>query len=109
MRLASHAKVNLHLQVVGKRSDGFHELRTVFQTIDLHDDVDVELVAGGGVALEVTGADLDGGPTNLAHRAASRFVERWAPGQGVRIRLAKRIPMGGGLGGGSSNAAAVLQ
>jgi len=108
MRVASHAKVNLHLQVVGKRSDGFHELRTIFQSIDLHDELEVEL-APAGVSLEVTGAALDAGPGNLAHRAATRFLERWAPGKGVRIRLDKRIPMGGGLGGGSSNAAAVLR
>src|SRR4051812_33297361 len=107
MRLPSYAKVNLHLQVVGKRADGYHELRTIFQTIDLADVVEVEL-GPPGVALTVTGADLSAGADNLAHRAASAFLARWAPTQGARIRLEKRIPMGGGLGGGSSNAATVL-
>src|SRR5207249_4473493 len=63
---------------------------------------------GSGVHLEVEGAALSAGPENLAHRAASGFLARWAPGHGVRILLSKRIPMGAGLGGGSSNAGAVL-
>jgi 4-diphosphocytidyl-2-C-methyl-D-erythritol kinase len=108
MRLPAFAKINLHLQVVGKRADGYHELRTIFQTVDLADAVDVEL-GGSDVALTVHGAELSAGPENLAHRAAAGFLARWAPGQGVRIRLEKRIPMGGGLGGGSSDAATVLR
>jgi 4-diphosphocytidyl-2-C-methyl-D-erythritol kinase len=108
VRLASYAKVNLHLQVVGKRADGFHELRTIFQSVDLADTVEVEL-APTGVALAVRGADLPAGPENLAHRAAAAFLERWGEGRGARIQLEKRIPMGGGLGGGSSNAATVLR
>jgi 4-diphosphocytidyl-2-C-methyl-D-erythritol kinase len=108
LSVASYAKVNLHLQVVGKRGDGHHELRTVFQTVDLADELTVEL-GGDGVRLAVEGADLSAGPDNLAHRAAARFLERWAPDQGVTLTLRKRIPMGAGLGGGSSNAAAVLR
>jgi 4-diphosphocytidyl-2-C-methyl-D-erythritol kinase len=106
--LRSPAKVNLHLQVVGKRGDGYHELRTVFQTIDLADELTVEL-GGTGVRLGIEGAELAAGPDNLAHRAAAGFLARWAPGQGVEITLRKRIPLGAGLGGGSSNAAAVLR
>lgn len=112
LSVPSYAKVNLHLQVVGTRGDGYHELRTVFQTVDLADELTVEL--GGtseraGVRLTVEGADLSAGPDNLAHRAAARFLERWAPDRGVALTLRKRIPMGAGLGGGSSNAAAVLR
>jgi 4-diphosphocytidyl-2-C-methyl-D-erythritol kinase len=106
---ASYAKVNLHLQVVGRRADGYHELRTIFQTVDLADSVSVELTGREGVEIETVGADLPAGPGNLAWAAADRFLARWAPGQGVTIRLEKRIPMGGGLGGGSSNAATVLR
>ncbi len=112
LSVPSYAKVNLHLQVVGKRGDGYHELRTVFQTVDLADELTVELGTasdGPGVRLTVEGADLSAGPDNLAHRAAARFLERWAPDQGVTLTLRKRIPMGAGLGGGSSNAAAVLR
>src|SRR5438046_88719 len=69
----SNAKVNLHLQVVGRRADGYHELRTIFQTVDLADELDVDLVPGGAIELAVEGADLPTGPTNLAHRAAAGF------------------------------------
>jgi 4-diphosphocytidyl-2-C-methyl-D-erythritol kinase len=105
--LPSYAKVNLHLQVVGRRADGYHELRTIFQTVDLADELTLEL-GSEGIRLAVEGAELSAGPENLARRAAAGFLGRWAPGRGVDIHLRKRIPMGGGLGGGSSNAATVL-
>jgi 4-diphosphocytidyl-2-C-methyl-D-erythritol kinase len=104
----SFAKINLHLQVVGRRADGYHELRTVFQTVDLHDSVTLE-AAASGVELTVVEGAAPPGDDNLASRAARAFLDRWAPMVGVRITLRKRIPVGGGLGGGSSNAAAVLR
>jgi len=103
----SFAKVNLHLEVVRRRPDGFHELRTIFTTVDLADELEIE-PAAAGVELEVEAGEAPDGPTNLAHRAASRFLERWRGLPGVRIRLRKRIPVGGGLGGGSANAATTL-
>ncbi|MCZ7650775.1 MAG: hypothetical protein M5U13_06255 [Thermoanaerobaculia bacterium] len=103
----SPAKVNLHLQVVGRRPDGYHELRTVFQTIDLEDRLLLAL-GGQGIEIECDGAGLPAGGENLAARAAAAFAARFAPGLAVRIRLEKRIPVGGGLGGGSSDAATVL-
>jgi 4-diphosphocytidyl-2-C-methyl-D-erythritol kinase len=105
----SFAKLNLHLQVVGRRADGYHELRTVFQSIDLHDLVTLEL-GGQGARLEVAEGppELPRDARNLAVRAAAAFLERFAPGAGVRVGLRKRLPLGGGLGGGSSNAATVL-
>ncbi len=108
----SFAKVNLHLQVVGRRADGYHELRTVFQTIDLHDRITLELapeLAPGAVELTVVGAPgLSTGAENLARRAAEASLAAYPVRAGVRIVLEKKIPLGGGLGGGSSNAAAVL-
>ncbi len=106
----SFAKLNLHLEVAARRADGFHELRTIFQTIDLADRLDIELTArSGGVTLEVRGSDLPADPTNLAWRAAERFLAAWGrPGEGARVVLHKGIPAGGGLGGGSSDAATVL-
>ena len=104
----SFAKVNLHLQVVGRRADGYHELRTLFQSIDLCDRIAVSLTAAPGVALTVRGADLPADASNLAWRAAEGYLARWAPTRGVSIELDKRLPMGGGLGGGSANAATVL-
>jgi 4-diphosphocytidyl-2-C-methyl-D-erythritol kinase len=99
--------VNLGLEVLGTRQDGYHELRTIFQTIALHDDV--VLWPGPDevrVRCDHPGVPLD--ESNLAWRAA-RDLRRYAGvGEGVEIVLTKRIPVAGGLGGGSSNAACVL-
>lgn len=106
--LRSYAKINLGLEVLGLREDGYHELRTLFQSVDLHDDIALRLTKTGRIAV---GCDHPGVPAddrNLAFRAA-RDLLAWAKrGEGVEIEIAKRIPVGGGLGGGSSNAAAVL-
>ena len=104
------AKVNLGLHVLYRRPDGFHELRTVFQTISLADRLRLDYRPRGGpsVELDCERADL-AGPTNLAARAAARLLEATGSRAQVRIHLEKRIPAGAGLGGGSSDAAAVLQ
>jgi len=109
MRFLSFAKINLHLEVLRRREDGFHELRTVFQTIDLADEIEL-LPRDHGIALTIAGAPgLAADESNLAWRAAAGFLSRWGRvGEGVEIRLSKRIPLGGGLGGGSSNAATIL-
>jgi 4-diphosphocytidyl-2-C-methyl-D-erythritol kinase len=107
LRLRSFAKVNLGLEVLGAREDGYHELRTLFQTIDLHDDV-VLRPRPRGVVVRCDHPLVPTDGTNLAARAAEA-VRAWGrvPG-GVEIAIRKRVPVGGGLGGGSSNAAAVL-
>ena len=104
------AKVNLFLRVFDERPDGFHELATLFQAVDLADHVRVER-ADESVRLEVHGGELDLGAEedNLAHRAATRLLAEAGIEGGVRINLVKRIPVGAGLGGGSSDAAAVLR
>lgn len=104
----SFAKINLHLEVLGRREDGYHQLRTIFQTVDLCDLLTIELT-DGGVELEAEEEKVPSGADNLAYQAATAFLERWAPDRGVRMRLRKNIPVGGGLGGGSSNAATVLK
>ena len=108
LRVVAPAKVNLSLRVLGKREDGFHEIRTMFQALDLGDELRVSRGARG-VSLEVRGPDL--GPTeeNLAYRAAELFLEAFGETQGVHIELTKWIPAGAGMGGGSSDAAAVLR
>lgn len=103
----SFAKINLHLRVVNRRPDGYHEIETVFQSVELADLLSVE-AASSGVELEILEGDVPGGQENLAYRAAAEFLNRWVPDGGVRIGLRKRIPVGGGLGGGSSNAATIL-
>jgi len=110
MRFLSFAKINWTLDVLGKRSDGYHELRTIYQTVGLADEVTVERTRAPGVDVTTDGIDVPDGPANLAHRAATAFLEATDLGDrfGVRIRIRKEIPSGGGLGGGSSNAATTL-
>jgi 4-diphosphocytidyl-2-C-methyl-D-erythritol kinase len=105
------AKLNLYLETVGKRPDGYHELRTLFQTIDLADDIDVSRGDGlkFGVRCVVEGADLPTDARNLAVRAAEAWLRATGLIEGVELRIVKRIPIGGGLGGGSSDAAYVLR
>lgn len=105
--MPSFAKVNLSLKVLGKRADGYHELRTVFQTVALHDRIEFEFTpARRGLDIELD--DALAIPDNLVMRAARLFCETLAVRGRLRMRLEKRIPMGAGLGGGSSNAAIVL-
>ncbi len=107
--LEAPAKVNLYLEVGAKRRDGYHAVRTVMQAVELCDLVGVELAGRGGViALEVEG-EAPRGEDNLCHRAAAAFLEATGLRRSVRIRLVKRIPVAAGLGGGSSDAAAVLR
>ncbi|MCD4749667.1 MAG: 4-(cytidine 5'-diphospho)-2-C-methyl-D-erythritol kinase [Thermoanaerobaculales bacterium] len=103
------AKVNLHLQVVGRRSDGFHELRTVFQSVDLRDRLTAQVAGAGILDLELEPeAVLPRECDNLVLQAARALWKRVDRSPGVRLRLEKRIPVGGGMGGGSADAAAAL-
>ncbi len=104
---ASPAKVNLFLQVLGKRDDGYHELATLMQKIDLSDRMDFE-PGGEGIRIECPGSRLPADESNIAFRAASALFARVSDHPGIRIVIHKQIPVGAGLGGGSSNAATVL-
>jgi 4-diphosphocytidyl-2-C-methyl-D-erythritol kinase len=107
LRVRSYAKVNLGLEVLGTRADGYHELRTIFQTIGVYDDI-VLRPRDRGVTVACDHPGVPGDDTNLAFRAA-RDLQRFAGvARGVEILITKRIPVAGGLGGGSSNAAVVL-
>lgn len=109
LRVRSFAKVNLGLEVLGVREDGYHELRTLFQTVDLHDDLVFRLRPRSDAIEVVCDHPLvptDG--TNLVHKAAAALRDYGRLRSGVEIEIRKRIPVGGGLGGGSSNAAATL-
>ncbi len=100
------AKLNLSLLVLNKRADGFHDLRTVFQTISLADHIDIEFTPGRGRAVELESAiEIE---NNLIVRAADLVMDALNIRGLARFRLTKSIPMGAGLGGGSSDAAAVL-
>jgi len=104
LRALAPAKLNLFLHVTGRRQDGYHELQTVFQLLNWGDDLEFERTEDGTITLSCDQPGLDT-PDNLILKAAQCLQ---APGLGVRIRLTKRIPMGGGLGGGSSDAATTL-
>lgn len=108
LTLEAFAKINWLLKILGKRSDGFHELRTILQTVDLADILRIEVAAGEGISLETRGRRLPEGPENLVWTAAELFLSRGGFRQRVHLSLQKSIPVGAGLGGGSSDAAAVL-
>jgi 4-diphosphocytidyl-2-C-methyl-D-erythritol kinase len=106
----SYAKINLSLDILGKRPDGYHAIESVMQTISLHDTLTLTFPDGSG-DIRVT-CDMPGIPTdesNLAYRAAALFFERMGIEPALDIHIEKRIPPEAGLGGGSSNAAAVLR
>ncbi|MGH9485146.1 MAG: 4-(cytidine 5'-diphospho)-2-C-methyl-D-erythritol kinase, partial [Terriglobales bacterium] len=107
--IRAFAKINLGLKIVARRPDGFHELRTVFQTIALADRLRLTVSSGRGVVVTATGWPVPAGRGNLAVRAAELAAERFGIRGRVEIALEKRIPLGAGLGGGSSDAAAVLR
>ncbi|MFH0944382.1 MAG: 4-(cytidine 5'-diphospho)-2-C-methyl-D-erythritol kinase [Planctomycetota bacterium] len=102
------AKLNLYLEIVGKRPDGFHELKSVFHAINLTDRLSVERRSGGGIDLELSGREIPAGGENLVVRAAKKYVSAMKCPAGLSIHLEKNIPIGAGLGGGSADAAAML-
>ena len=108
MRIKSFAKINLGLEVLRRRTDGFHEIRTLFQSMALHDVLEFRPLDHGRIELDGTGGNLSWGEDNLVHQAARMLSGRCAPNRGAAIQVTKNIPVGAGLGGGSSNAAMTL-
>jgi 4-diphosphocytidyl-2-C-methyl-D-erythritol kinase len=104
----SPAKINLYLRIVGKRPDGYHELETVMLPLDFGDQITLK-PCKSGLTLACDNPSLPTDDSNLALRAAKRLVERYGGERGAKIALTKRTPLAAGLGGGSSNAAAVLR
>ena len=104
------AKVNLTLDVLGKREDGYHDLRSVMQTVSIRDDVEIDVGTEKPWVLTCSREDIPCGPENLAWKAAEVYCNAMhVDPQGLAIRITKRIPSGAGLGGGSADAAAVLR
>lgn len=104
------AKINLTLDVLGKREDGFHDIKTVMQTISLRDDIEIDVGTGRPWVLRCDKEGVPCGETNLAWKAAKLFSDVTGIDLGgVEIRITKRIPSQAGLGGGSADAAAVLR
>ena len=111
IRIPAYAKVNLRLDVLGKRADGYHELRTIFQTVSLRDTLRFRPRPATGIELKISGnAQLsqEAVEKNLVYRAVDALRRELKIRPGVEILLQKRIPAGRGLGGGSSDAAAAL-
>ncbi len=108
LRLPSYAKINLALFIKGKRGNGYHEIETLLQQIDLKDEIEFRVTTNPEIAFFCNDPNLPSGKKNLCVRTAYLLKEFAGVQQGAEIRLTKVIPMGAGLGGGSSNAAVVI-
>jgi 4-diphosphocytidyl-2-C-methyl-D-erythritol kinase len=109
LHLESPAKVNLRLEILKKREDGYHELRTIIQKISLHDLLHFSLKKERGISIVVNPPNLPIGKRNLVYQAVQFMLEKSDYKGGVHVKIEKRIPLGSGLGGGSSNAATALK
>src|SRR5258708_34872506 len=104
------AKINVYLRIIGRRSDGYHLLDSLMIPVSLYDEIQVRIDEGSdGIALTCSDPAIPADETNLAYRAAALLCHECAVTPTIRLSLHKRIPAGAGLGGGSSNAAAVLK
>lgn len=108
MKVRAYAKINLGLHVLGKRSDGYHNIETVFRLIDLYDELEI-VQSDQGTYFSSNKPELSNDGTNLCLRAAHLLRDLTGCHMGVEMKLTKRIPIGAGLGGGSSDAAATLK
>jgi len=108
MKVRAYAKINLGLNVLGKRPDGYHSIETVFRLIDLYDEIEI-LQNDQGIHFATNSPELSNDNSNLCVQAAHLLRDLTGIHTGVEITLTKRIPIGAGLGGGSSDAAAVLK
>src|SRR4029079_19153561 len=109
VRVPAPAKVNLFLEVLGKRADGYHEIATLTLAIDLADELDFAPDESGELTLTCDDPALGAGPDNLVLKAARRLRGEAGGGAGARVHLTKRVPWAAGLGGGSCDAAAALE
>ncbi len=109
IRLRSCAKINLGLEIVRKREDGFHDLKTIFQTVDLWDTIDITKVNEEDVYIEGSDPEIDwNSESNTIKKAFRAIMSEYPVKGGFRVKVGKNIPAGGGLGGGSGNAAVVM-
>lgn len=109
VRQRAYAKVNIGLDVLRRRPDGYHELKMIMQTVDIFDDLTFEREKEPGIRLRIEGADLPANENNLVYRAAALLMEERRIREGVAITVTKRIPIAAGMAGGSADAAAALR
>lgn len=107
LSIEAPAKINLTLDVIGKRDDGYHELETVMHQVNLFDRITLEALEQG-IELITSSSEIPAGEDNLAYKAALAILKPYGRGAGVKIHIEKNIPVGAGLAGGSTDAAAVL-
>lgn len=109
VREKAYGKINLGLDVLRRRPDGYHELKMIMQTVDIYDDLTLQKRTKPGIELRIEGADLSAGKDNLICRAAALLLQEKNITEGVEITLTKRIPIAAGMAGGSADAAATLR
>lgn len=108
LRLKSYAKINLFLDILGKRKDGYHNLSTIFQMISLYDIIGLKILDERRIIIKTNNENIPDDENNLAYKAASLFFKKTGISSGAEIEIEKNIPTGAGLGGGSSNASSTL-
>jgi 4-diphosphocytidyl-2-C-methyl-D-erythritol kinase len=108
VEVSCYAKLNLFLDVIKKRADGYHEIKTLFERIDLHDTLKLSSLPGKKIEIVSDHPGIPKDSSNLAYKSAQLLQESLKADKGVRIKIIKRIPVGAGMGGGSSDAAGVL-
>ena len=109
VKLSAYAKINLFLDITGRRENGYHEIDGVMQTVDLCDDITLTVDEGGGIDVVCDSAFAPGGKDNIVYRAAEKYICQNGIEAAVKIELTKNIPSPAGMGGGSADAAAVLR
>ncbi|MBQ2219951.1 MAG: 4-(cytidine 5'-diphospho)-2-C-methyl-D-erythritol kinase [Elusimicrobia bacterium] len=108
MIVKAPAKINLYLEIINKRTDGYHNIESVMHTVSLFDILELTKIENNKIELVCDNADLSDTKKNLVYKAAEKVKEKYKINCGVKIKLTKNIPMGAGLGGGSSDAAATI-
>lgn len=109
MKIKAYGKINIALEVVGKREDGYHLLRMIMQNIDLYDLIELNEKRSNDITIECNKPYVPKDDRNLAHKAARLFMDTYKINRGIHINIIKNIPVAAGLAGGSTNAAAVLK
>ncbi len=108
MKINAYAKINLGLDVLGKRDDGYHEVRMIMQTVELHDELAIERTDKPGISITTGRDDLGSFEDNLIYKAAKLIMNEYDLAGGIKVDLTKNIPVAAGLAGGSTDAAATL-
>lgn len=108
INLRAYAKVNLYLEILGKYGDDYHNVETIYQLIDLYDEIDIVLLKEKNIKIICENPDVPCDSSNLAYKAAESLFKKTGSNAGVEIKINKNIPVAAGLGGGSSNAASVI-